>query len=104
MRPKRFVLQAWVLHADETPVAMFDPGRGKTKRAYVWVYARGAFDPLDGVVYEFCLGRGARYSTEFLQRKDGRDAFPPWIGRLVRDEYSAYDRVVAAQTDRVAAG
>jgi transposase len=36
---KRFVLQAPVLHADETPVAMLDPGSGKTKRAYVWAYA-----------------------------------------------------------------
>ena len=33
---KRFVLSAAVLHADETPVAMLDPGAGKTKRAYVW--------------------------------------------------------------------
>jgi transposase len=37
---KRFVLQSRVLHADETPVAMLDPGRGKTKRAYIWAYAR----------------------------------------------------------------
>jgi transposase len=29
---KRFVLSARVLHADETPVALLDPGRGKTKR------------------------------------------------------------------------
>ncbi len=29
---KRFVLAAAVLHADETPVAMLDPGAGKTKR------------------------------------------------------------------------
>ena len=27
-----------VLHADETPVAQLDPGRGKTKRAYLWAY------------------------------------------------------------------
>jgi hypothetical protein len=45
---KRFVLSAGVLHADETPVAMLDPGRGKTKKAYVWAYARGAFDPSAG--------------------------------------------------------
>jgi transposase len=25
-----------VLHADETPVAMLDPGAGKTHRAYLW--------------------------------------------------------------------
>ena len=32
---KRFVLGCAVLHADETPVAMLDPGAGKTKRAYI---------------------------------------------------------------------
>jgi hypothetical protein len=41
-----------LLHADETPVAMLDPGAGKTKKAYVWAYARGAFDPTPGVVYD----------------------------------------------------
>ena len=41
---KRFVLSCPVLHADETPVAMLDPGAGKTKRAYVWAYARGELD------------------------------------------------------------
>jgi transposase len=33
---KRFVLGTGVLHADETPVAMLDPGAGKTKKAYVF--------------------------------------------------------------------
>ena len=33
---KAFVLSAAVLHADETPVRMLDPGAGKTKKAYVW--------------------------------------------------------------------
>ena len=37
---KRFVLAASLLHANETPVAMPDPGAGKTKRAYIWGYAR----------------------------------------------------------------
>ena len=46
---KRFVLTAAVLHVDETPVAMLDPGAGQTKRAYVWGYARGAFDAVPGV-------------------------------------------------------
>ncbi|MGJ7531465.1 IS66 family transposase [Variovorax sp. GB1P17] len=101
---KRFVLQSRVLHADETPVAMLDPGRGKTKRAYIWAYARGAFDPQPGVVYEFCLGRGAQYPIAFLQGSDGFGAHMPWSGTLVRDEYSAYDNVVAARADRIAAG
>ena len=32
------LLERSVLHADETPVAQLDPGRGKTKRAYLWAY------------------------------------------------------------------
>jgi transposase len=75
-------------------VNMLDPGAGKTKRAYVWGYARGAFDPLPGVAYDFCVGRGAQYPIAFL--KD-------WSGTLVRDEYSAYNSVVKLH-DRRAAG
>jgi transposase len=63
---KRFVLSCAVLHADETPVAMLDPGAGKTKKAYVWAYARGEFDAQPGVIYEFCTGRGSQYPVAFL--------------------------------------
>ena len=41
---KAFVLGSKVLHADETPVPMLDPGAGKTKKAYIWGYARSEFD------------------------------------------------------------
>jgi transposase len=88
---KDFVLSACVLHADETPVAMLDPGAGKTKRAYVWAYARGEFDSTPGVVYDFCLGRGAQYPIEFLRGEDRPDGRRSWRGTLVRDEYAAYD-------------
>ena len=37
---REFVLGAAVVHGDETPVNMLDPGSGKTKRAYVWAYGR----------------------------------------------------------------
>ena len=79
---REFVLDAPVLHADETPVDMLDPGAGKTKKAYVWAYARGAFDALPGVAYDFCLGRGAKYPQAFLHG---------WSGTLVRDEFKGYD-------------
>jgi transposase len=36
---KRFILDCRVVHADETPVALLDPGAGKTRRAYMWAYA-----------------------------------------------------------------
>ncbi|MFZ6876680.1 IS66 family transposase, partial [Undibacterium sp. Di27W] len=36
--------QRQVLHADETPVPQLDPGKGKTKRAYLWAYCSTAYD------------------------------------------------------------
>ena len=101
---KRFVLASVVLHADETPVAMLDPGAGKTRKAYVWAYARGAFDPTPGVVYDFCLGRGAQYPIRFLGPP--REGDEGWRGTLVRDEYGAYESVVDANKHpgRVASG
>ena len=35
-----FVLGSRVLHADETPVGLLDPGAGKTKKAYMCAYAQ----------------------------------------------------------------
>ena len=60
---RAFILGARVLHADETPVALLDPGAGKTLKAYVWAYARGAFDPVPGVIYDICISRAARHAV-----------------------------------------
>jgi transposase len=86
---RKFVLSCAVVHADETPVAMLDPGAGKTKRAYIWAYARSGFDVSPGVVYEFCLGRGAKYPLEFLKG---------WSGTLISDGYGVYDQVLKQET------
>ncbi len=98
---KRFVLSCPVLHADETPVAMLDPGAGKTKRAYIWAYARGEFDAQQGVIYEFCLGRGSQYPLAFLGGAHGPpgssaevEGEPAWQGTLVCDQYAGYDRTL----------
>jgi len=96
---KRFVLSGPVLHADETPVSMLDPGAGKTKRAYIWAYARGELDEQRGVIYEFCLGRGSQYPVAFLGAAQGppgssRQDQPAWQGTLVCDQYAGYDRVL----------
>ena len=97
---KRFVLSCPVLHADETPVAMLDPGAGKTKRAYIWAYARGELDAQQGVIYEFCLGRGSQYPLAFLGGVGGTRGPPrpddeaAWRGTLVCDQYAGYDRAL----------
>ena len=91
---KRFVLSCPVVHADETPVAMLDPGAGKTKRAYIWAYARGELDAQRGVIYEFCLGRGSQYPVAFLGGAQGPPESPAWIGTLLCDQYAGYDRAL----------
>ena len=85
---RNFLLGSRILHADETPVAMLDPGAGKTKKAYMWAYVRGVYDPHPGVVYDFCLGRGGKYASEFLKG---------WSGTLVVDAYAGYDKTLAME-------
>lgn len=86
---REFVLGAQVLHADETPVRMLDPGAGKTTKAYVWAYARGEHDAVPGVVYDFCTGRGAKYPMAFLAG---------WSGTITCDDYKGYDAVFRTDT------
>jgi transposase len=83
---RSFVLGSAVVHADETPIALLDPGAGKTKKAYMWAYARGAFEPEPGVVFDFCAGRGGQYPCAFLEG---------WAGTLVVDAYSGYDAALS---------
>ena len=96
---KRFVLSCHVLHADETTVSMLDPGAGKTKRSYIWAYARGELDAQQGVIYEFCLGRGSQYPVAFLGVAQGPPGSPAQDqaagqGTLVCDQYAGYDAVL----------
>jgi transposase len=94
---KRFVLSAPVLHADETPIPLLDPGAGKTKRAYVWAYARSTLDGgPPGVIYDFCTGRGSQYPLAFLGGKGPPYSEPAWSGTLVCDQYSGYGPVLDA--------
>ena len=83
---RAFVLGSRVLHADETPISLLDPGAGKTRKASMWAYARGAFEPEPGVVFDFRLGRGGKYPVEFLKG---------WAGTLVVDAYSGYDAALS---------
>jgi transposase len=78
---KAALLERSVLHADETPVAMLAPGKGKTHRAYIWSYGSTAFDSLPAVVYDFADSRAAAHPKGFLGG---------WRGKLVCDDYSGY--------------
>ena len=90
---RAFVLGSRVVHADETPIGMLDPGAGKTKKAYMWAYARGAFEDKPGVVYDFCAGRGGKYPHEFLKG---------WTGTLVVDAYSGYNATMSLEGRKTA--
>lgn len=91
---RRFILGCRVLHADETPVPLLDPGAGKTKKAYIWAWARSLHDPHQGVIYEFCLGRGAQYPVAFLGGKGPPGPEPAWNGTLITDQYAGYNTVL----------
>ena len=78
---KDFLLSHDVLHADETPVALLAPGRGKTKKAFVWVYRTTNFVTQRAVLYDFTLSRAGEHPRRVL------GAFG---GTLVSDDFSGY--------------
>lgn len=86
---KRDLLTRSVLHADETPVAMLAPGRGKTHRAYLWSYCSTGYDSIAAVVFDFAESRSGRHAREFLGFGEEDDE-RRWRGTLVCDDYSAY--------------
>jgi transposase len=75
------LLQHGVLHADETPVQMLDPGNRKTHRAYLWAYCPTSFEAVRGVVYDFAPSRA---------REHARARLRDWPGKLVCDDYACY--------------
>jgi transposase len=75
------------LHADETPVQQLDPGKGKTKRAYLWAYRS---NDLSGsppmVVFDYQISRSGQHAAHYLQH---------WRGTLMVDDYSGYKALFA---------
>jgi transposase len=78
---RKELLTHGVLHADETPVQMLDPGKKKTHRAYLWAYCPTNYAAMRGVVYDFAPSRAGEHARAFL--KD-------WQGKLVCDDYAGY--------------
>ena len=86
------LLERAVLHADETPVAMLAPGKGRTHRAYLWSYSSTQFEGVQAVVYDFADSRAAVHPKAFLAG---------WAGKLVCDDYSGYKGLFAAGVTEV---
>ena len=73
-----------ILHADETPVPQLDPGKGKTKRAYLWAYRSNDLDsnrdpPI--LVFDYQPSRSGSHVRHFLDN---------WRGSLMVDDYGGY--------------
>ena len=83
---KDFILAHDVIHADETPVKLLAPGKGKTSRAYVWVYRTTNFVAQRAVLYDFSTGRGGENARRVLQG---------FGGTLVSDDFSGYHALQA---------
>jgi transposase len=78
---REFILSHSVIHADETPVSLLAPGKGKTKRAYVWVYRTTNFVAQRAVLFDFTASRAGEHPRRVLQG---------FGGTLVADDYSGY--------------
>ena len=86
-RLMELLLERNVLHADETPVAQLDPGKGKTHRAYLWAYRSNVLQtgpPI--VVFDYQMSRAGRHAQEFLAG---------WKGHLMVDDFSGYKALFA---------
>lgn len=83
---KEFIVGHDVVHADETPIKLLAPGKGKTSRAYVWVYRTTNFVNRRAVYYDFSPGRGGENARRVLQG---------YAGTLVSDDFSGYHALQA---------
>jgi transposase len=76
-----------VLHADETPVPQLDPGKGKTKKAYLWAYRSNDLEPGPPIlVFDYQPGRHGLHARNFLD---------DWHGHLMVDDYGGYKALFA---------
>ena len=79
---KTALLEGRLLHADETPLPVLNPGSGKTDRAYLWVYRSQADAPHPIVVFDYAPDRKGIHPQHFLG---------DWKGILQTDDYGGYD-------------
>lgn len=84
----RYTLAGGKVHADDTPVPVLDPGRGRTKTGRLWVYVRderpcGSRDA-PAVWFQYSPDRGGEHPREHLKR---------YRGILQADAYSGYSKL-----------
>ncbi len=86
------LLQGDTLHADETPMPQLDPGKGKTKKAYLWAYRSNDLQPGHRIiVFDYQGNRSGQHARNFL---DG------WRGHLMVDDYNGYKALFAGDGNK----
>jgi transposase len=88
---QRYVMCAEKLHADDTPVPVLSPGKGRTRTGRLWAYVRddrpcGGTDP-PAVVYRYSPDRKAERPREHLRT---------FSGILQADAYSGFTPLYAS--------
>ena len=84
----RYTLAGAKVHADDTPVPVLDPGRGKTKTGRLWVYVRddrpaGSTEP-PAAWYQYTPDRKGEHPQQHLQ---------DFRGILQADAYGGYGKI-----------
>ena len=94
----RYVLSAGNVNGDDTPVKVLAPGKGKTKKGYLWTYVRDgrpwkSRDP-PAVWYQYSPGRAGAYPRRHLKS---------YAGTLQVDGYAGFEALFAASAPNVPA-
>lgn len=85
---REHLLSQGVLHGDETPVKLLQPGLGKTHQAYVWAWRSSDLcTDQRAVIYDFARSRAGEHARRML--KD-------YAGTLVCDDYGGYKALFQA--------
>jgi len=87
----RYTLHGGKVHADDTPVPVLDPGRGRTKTGRLWVYVRDdrpcASKDAPAVWFQYSPDRGGEHPRKHLKS---------YRGILQADAYAGYEKIYAS--------
>ncbi len=88
---KTRVLQSGVVFVDESPISLQTPGKGRCKKAYMWVYAGGGGGDPPYRFFEFRTSRSHAHVEQTLKE---------YRGVLHSDKYAAYEKLARREDIR----
>lgn len=95
---RKYVLAADVIHSDDTPMPVLDPGRGKTKTGRLWTYVRDERPAAGGaapaVWFAYSSNRNGEHPARHLEG---------FTGILQADAYAGYSKIYEGGRVREAA-